>query len=181
MKILKRSITLTIGIWLIVLLAACQTGASTGNNQPYQPSENAPSSQPGQASGQGNTSNQGNPAPSGSGSNDGPFQVTRIDLSVSPTSMAGMNCGVVVNTLTYTAVFNFPDHTRGGTLKFSTIFRDASNTTIDHSESIDPGTVTYTYTFKVPLYLTNGRHPLGVSISVSDPNSGVSGHALPDG
>lgn len=47
-----------------------------------------------------------------------PFQVTSIDLSVHPASIAGMKCGTKL-TVTYTATFHVPANTTGGTVQFA--------------------------------------------------------------
>src|SRR5690242_14992111 len=47
-----------------------------------------------------------------------PFQVTSVDLSVLPSSIAGTVCGSSAS-FTYLATFHIPANTAGGTIQFS--------------------------------------------------------------
>src|SRR5262249_40721945 len=55
--------------------------------------------------------------PSGSCVQPGPFQVSAVSMTVSPTSIAGTRCGTFL-TVTYTALFHLAPNGAGGTIHF---------------------------------------------------------------
>jgi len=109
-----------------------------------------------------------------------PFRVTSVDLSVSPSSIAGATCGSVAS-FTYTAVFHIPAQTAGGTIQFSY--------TLNNGRSQTAGTLTAaagetSRTFK---FLSSGALPPdhtypGVAVvMVTSPNHISSPPAQPSG
>jgi hypothetical protein len=80
------------------------------------------------------------------------FQVTSIDLSVSPSSIAGMRCNSSV-TFTYTVTFHVAANSPGGTIQFMyTTNNGRSSTNSSVTASAGATTVTYKFTNSGVLY-----------------------------
>jgi hypothetical protein len=73
------------------------------------------------------------------------FQVTNIDLSVSPSSHVGMSCNSRVP-FTYTVTFHVAPNSRGGTIQFMYTTNNGRSST-NSSVIASAGTTTVTYTF----------------------------------
>jgi hypothetical protein len=109
-----------------------------------------------------------------------PFSVTSVDLSVTPTSIAGTTCGSSA-TFTYTATFHVAADSAGGTIQFAY--------TLNNGRSQTPGTVTVaagqtsaTYTFTSSGTLPPDHTYPGVAIvMVTSPNSVLSTSVQPSG
>lgn len=108
------------------------------------------------------------------------FQVTGVDLAVSPASIAGSACGSVAS-FTYTATFHLPAHTAGGVIQFSY--------TLNNGRSQTPGMVTAspnetspTFTFVSSGVLSaDHTYPGPALVMVTSPNTVISPAALPSG
>ena len=83
--------------------------------------------------------------PSGSCGASAAFQVTSVDLAVSPDSLAGIACGSSL-TLTYTVTFHIAAGGPGGTIQFSYTVNNGRGQT-NASIAVGPGQTTATYTF----------------------------------
>jgi hypothetical protein len=135
----KRSLlTLLILCSIMILIAAC--GASPSSAFPSQrpvsiaPTHGAISASPSVQ-----------PPPIDVSSSQVPFKVTRIDLSVSPKSIAELACGSPV-TVVYTATFHAVPNSAGGTLQFLYTW---NNGRVSPSASVTfhPGETTKTFSF----------------------------------
>lgn len=73
------------------------------------------------------------------------FQVTSIDLAVSPSSIAGMSCNSKI-TFTYTVTFHVAPNSPGGTIQFMYTTTNGRGST-NASVAVSPGTTTATFTF----------------------------------
>lgn len=73
------------------------------------------------------------------------FTVTRVDLSVTPTSIAGTTCGTFL-TVTYTATFHLAPNGPGGTIHFNYTVNNGRGTTVA-SVTVAQGQTTATYSF----------------------------------
>ena len=83
--------------------------------------------------------------PTGTCVSSAAFQVTNIDLSVSPSSIAGMSCNSSV-TFTYTVTFHVAPNSHGGTIQFMYTTNNGRSST-QSSVTASAGTTTVTYTF----------------------------------
>jgi len=83
--------------------------------------------------------------PTGTCVSSAAFQVTTIDLSVSPSSLVGMSCNSSV-TFTYTATFHVAPNSPGGTIQFRYTINNGRSST-NSSVPTSAGTTTVTYTF----------------------------------
>ena len=109
-----------------------------------------------------------------------PFSVTSVDLSVSPTSIAGTTCGSLAS-FTYTAVFHIPAQTAGGTIQFAY--------TLNNGRSQTSGTLTAAAgeTSKTFKFVSSGTLPAdhtypGVAIvMVTSPHNVSSPPVQPSG
>ena len=73
------------------------------------------------------------------------FKVMRIDLTVSPSSIAGLACGTAA-TVTYTATFWIAPDSVGGTIAFEYTW-DYRRSSTSASVTVAPGQLTATYSF----------------------------------
>jgi len=83
--------------------------------------------------------------PTGTCVSSAAFRVTNIDLSVSPSSIAGMSCNSSV-TFTYTVTFHVAPNSHGGTIQFMYTTNNGRSST-QSSVTASAGTTTVTYTF----------------------------------
>lgn len=75
----------------------------------------------------------------------GTFQVTSVELSVTPTTITGLNCGTSL-TVTYTATFHLATNSPGGTIRFAYTVNNGRSST-PASLSVAPGQTSARYTF----------------------------------
>ncbi len=109
-----------------------------------------------------------------------PFTVSSVDLSVSPTSIAGMTCGSSAS-FTYTAVFHIPAQTAGGAIKFSYTLNNGRSQT-DSSVTINPGETSKTFTFTSSGALPSDHtYPGNAIVMVTSPNTLISSSVKPSG
>ena len=108
------------------------------------------------------------------------FQVTSVDLSVSPNSIGGKACGTSAN-FTYTATFHIPAQTAGGVIHFAY--------TLNNGRSQTPATVTvgagqtsqaYTFTSTGTLAPDN-TYPGEAIVMVTSPSQVQSPSVRPSG
>ena len=83
--------------------------------------------------------------PTGTCVSSAAFRVTNIDLSVSPSSIAGMSCNSSV-TFTYTVTFHVAPNSHGGTIQFMYTTNNGRSST-KSSVPASAGTTTVTGTF----------------------------------
>jgi hypothetical protein len=83
--------------------------------------------------------------PTGTCVSSAAFQVTNIDLSVSPSSLVGMSCNSSV-TFTYTVTFHVAPNSHGGTIQFMYTTNNGRSST-KSSVTASAGTTTVTYKF----------------------------------
>lgn len=98
-----------------------------------------------------------------------PFKVTGIDMTVNPSSIAGMVCGQSI-TVTYTATFHVAANSPGGTVQFNYTVTNGRGT-MPASLSFAPGqtTKTYAFTWQGKLSQDNVYPGLG-GVVTSSPN-----------
>jgi hypothetical protein len=97
------------------------------------------------------------------------FQVTSVDLAVSPTSIAGKACGTQI-TVTYTATFHIAPNSPGGTIQFSYTVNNGRGST-SASITVSPGQTTATYTFTWSGQLPSDHtYPGNGGVITSSPN-----------
>lgn len=108
--------------------------------------------------------------PSGSCVVSGPFQVTSVGMSVSPSSIANRACGTFL-TVTYTATFHIAANGAGGTIQFQH--------TINNGRASTPGsivvaqgqtTASYTFTWSGNLPIDH-TYPEQGGVLVQSPNA----------
>jgi len=83
--------------------------------------------------------------PSGSCGMGAAFQVTSVDMAVSPTTIAGKTCGTPL-TVTYTATFHIAANSPGGVISFEYTVNNGRGST-SATVTVGPGETTKTYTF----------------------------------
>jgi hypothetical protein len=83
--------------------------------------------------------------PSGSCGMGAAFQVTKVDMAVSPTTIAGKTCGTPL-TVTYTATFHIAANSPGGVISFEYTVNNGRGST-SATVTVGPGETTKTYTF----------------------------------
>jgi hypothetical protein len=108
------------------------------------------------------------------------FQVTGVDLAVSPSSIAGRACNTSI-TLTYTATFHVAPGSGGGAIQFMWTANNGRSST---NASIDflPGQTTKTYTFTVTGTLAPDHTFPGIAeVITTGPNSVNSPQVQPTG
>lgn len=109
-----------------------------------------------------------------------PFSVTSVDLTVSPTSIAGATCGSPA-TFTYTATFHIPAHTAGGAISFGYTLNNGRSQT-PAEVTVSPGATSATYTFTSSGVLpADHTYPAPAEVMVTSPTSVLSPSALPSG
>jgi hypothetical protein len=108
------------------------------------------------------------------------FQVTSIDMAVSPISIAGKACGTPI-TVTYTATFHIAAYSPGGTIQF-TVTENNGRSSSAASITVAPGQTTKTYSFawsgNLPLDHT---YPGLGGVMTSSPNALTSPLVQPTG
>jgi len=109
-----------------------------------------------------------------------PFQVTTIDMSVSPDSIEGETCGTQL-TVTYTATFNVPPNSPGGTIHF-TYTTDGGSTSKPAVVQFDKGQTSKEFQFTSTGALDqNGSFPKAGQVTSTSPNSISSQIIVPSG
>ncbi len=109
-----------------------------------------------------------------------PFSVTSVDLSVTPTSIAGKTCGSLAS-FTYTAIFHIPAHTAGGTIQFAyTLNNGRSQTTGTVTAGADETSKTFTFVSSGTLY-PDHTYPGTAIVMVTSPNNVISPSVKPSG
>jgi hypothetical protein len=108
------------------------------------------------------------------------FQVTGVNLAVSPTSIAGRACGTQI-TLTYTATFHIAAGGPGGTIQFAYTTNNGRSQT-NASTVVSPGQTTKTFTFTSSgTLLADHTFPGNAIVMVTSPNNLISAGAKPSG
>lgn len=108
------------------------------------------------------------------------FSVTGIDLSVNPSSIAGMACNSSVN-LKYTVTFHVAPNSPGGTIQFMYTTNNGRAST-SGSVSVAAGATTATYTFDDSGVLyTDHTFPGIAEVIASSPNQANSPQVKPTG
>ena len=97
------------------------------------------------------------------------FQVTKIDMAVSPTSIQGLSCGTSI-VVTYTATIHVAANSPGGTVQFSYTVNNGRGQT-PASITFSPGQTIRTYTFTWSGALpADHTYPGPGGIQVTSPN-----------
>ncbi|OLC62283.1 MAG: hypothetical protein AUH89_01505 [Ktedonobacter sp. 13_1_40CM_4_52_4] len=118
--------------------------------------------------------------PTGTCVSSAAFQVTNIDLSVSPSSIVGMSCNSSV-TFTYTVTFHVAPNSRGGTIQFMyTTNNGRSSTNSSVTASAGTTTVTYKFTSSGVLY-PDHTFPGTAEVITTSPNKVNSPQVKPAG
>ena len=108
------------------------------------------------------------------------FQVTGIDLSVSPSSIAGMSCNSKI-TFTYTVTFHVAPNSSGGTIQFMYTTTNGRGST-NASVAVGAGLTTATYTFTSTGILSSDHTFPGIAEVIStSPNQVSSPRVQPAG
>ena len=109
-----------------------------------------------------------------------PFQVTTINLSVSPLSIEGMPCGTQLN-VTYTATFNVLAKGPGGAVQF-TYTTDGGRNSKTGVVQISPGQTSMQFPFTSSGTLAkNGAFPGAGQVTTTSPNTMSSQAVTPSG
>jgi hypothetical protein len=118
--------------------------------------------------------------PTGTCVSSAAFQVTNIDLSVSPSSLVGMSCNSRV-TFTYTVTFHVAPNSRGGTIQFMyTTNNGRSSTNSSVIARAGMTTVTSTFTRSGVLSLDH-TFPGIAEVITTSPNQVYSSQVKPAG
>jgi len=108
------------------------------------------------------------------------FQVTQVDMTVSPTSIQGLSCGTSV-VVTYTATIHVAANSPGGTVQFSYTVNNGRGQT-PASVTFSPGQTVRTYTFTWSGALpADHTYPGPGGIQVTSPNQLTSTLVAPTG
>jgi hypothetical protein len=109
-----------------------------------------------------------------------PFQVTTINLSVNPLSIAGKSCGTQL-TITYTATFNVLPKGPGGAVQF-TYTTDGGRNSQTGVVQFSPGQTSMKFQFPASGTLElNGAFPGAGQVTTTSPNTISSQAATPSG
>ena len=109
-----------------------------------------------------------------------PFKVTSVDLVVNPNSIAGKVCGSSAS-FTYTATFQIPANTTGGTIQFQYTLNNGHSST-NASVAVSPGETTKIYTFSSSGTLSPDHTYPGIAeVLVNSPNTVSSPQVKPAG
>jgi hypothetical protein len=109
-----------------------------------------------------------------------PFQVTTINLSVEPLSIAGKSCGTQL-TVTYTATFNVLSKGPGGAVQF-TYTTDGGRTSKTGVVQFSPGETSMKFQFPASGTLElNGAFPGAGQVTTTSPNTISSQAVTPSG
>ncbi|HEY0754428.1 MAG TPA: hypothetical protein VGD98_10730 [Ktedonobacteraceae bacterium] len=108
------------------------------------------------------------------------FQVTKIDMAVSPASIQGLACGTMV-TVTYTGTMHVAANSPGGTVQFSyTVNNGRGQTPASLVFKAGETSKTYTFTWSGALPLDH-TYPEPGGIAVTSPNQLISPLVVPTG
>ena len=108
------------------------------------------------------------------------FQVTKIDMAVSPTSIQGLSCGTSI-VVTYTATIHVAPNSSGGTVQFNYTVNNGRGQT-PASINFGQGETTKTYTFTWSGALpADHTYPEAGGIQVTSPNQLTSSLVGPTG
>lgn len=108
------------------------------------------------------------------------FQITSVDMKVSPASLAGRVCGTQT-TVTYTATFHIAPNGSGGVLRFEyTVNNGRGSTPVSLSVAAGQTTVTYSFTWKGALPADHTAPGEG-GVIVASPNQITSSLVSPTG
>jgi hypothetical protein len=108
------------------------------------------------------------------------FQVTNIDMAVSPTSIQGLSCGTSI-VVTYTAAIHVAPGSSGGTVQFSYTVNNGRGQT-PASITFSPGQTVRTYTFTWSGALpADHTYPGPGGVQVTSPNLLTSSLVRPTG
>ena len=108
------------------------------------------------------------------------FQVTSVDMEVSPTSIAGLACGTQT-TVTYTATFHLAPGGPGGAIQFEyTTNNGRSSTNASITVTAGQATATYSFSWSGQLPADHTSPGLG-GVMVSSPNQVGSPMVAPTG
>ena len=108
------------------------------------------------------------------------FQVTKVDMTVSPTSIQGMSCGTSI-VVTYTATIHVTANSPGGTVQFSYTVNNGRGQTLANI-TFSPGQTIRTYTFTWSGALpADHTYPGPGGIQVTSPNQLTSPLVAPTG
>jgi hypothetical protein len=108
------------------------------------------------------------------------FQVTRVDMTVTPASIQGMACGTTV-TVTYTATIHVAANSPGGTVQF-TYTTDNGRGSTPASVTFSPGQTVQTFKFTWSGALPADHTSPGLGgIQISSPNQLTSSMVKPTG
>jgi len=108
------------------------------------------------------------------------FQVTKVDMTVSPTSIQGLSCGTSI-VVTYTATIHVAANSPGGTVQFSYTVNNGRGQT-PASITFSPGQTVRTYTFTWSGALpADHTYPGPGGIQVTGPNQLTSLLVAPTG
>jgi hypothetical protein len=120
------------------------------------------------------------PASSSATTSGSAFQVTAVTMSVSPASISGMACGTNT-TVTYTAVFQVPAGSTGGTVQFTyTVNNGRGQTPASITFGAGETSKSYSFTWSGPLPADHTYPSLG-GVQVSSPNQYTSRLVQPTG
>jgi hypothetical protein len=98
------------------------------------------------------------------------FQVTSVDMAVTPESINGLTCGTQL-TVTYTATFHVAPNSPGGTVKFYYTVNNGRGST-PASVTFAPGQTVQTYNFTWSGALpTDHTYPEPGGVQVTSPNA----------
>jgi hypothetical protein len=108
------------------------------------------------------------------------FQVTKVDMTVSPTSIQGLSCGTSI-VVTYTATIHVAANSPGGTVQFSYTVNNGRGQT-PASITFSPGQTIRTFTFTWSGALpADHTYPGAGGIQVTSPNQLTSPLVAPTG
>ncbi len=118
--------------------------------------------------------------PSGSCVSGAAFQVTGVDMAVSPATLTGLTCGTQT-TVTYTATFHIAPGGPGGTIQFEYTTNNGRGST-NASVSVAAGQITATYSFTWSGQLpADHTAPGNGGVIVTSPNQVNSALVAPTG
>jgi hypothetical protein len=119
-------------------------------------------------------------APTGQCTSAAAFQVTGVDMTVSPASIQGLACGTSV-VVTYTATIHVAANSPGGTVQFSYTVNNGRGQ-MPASITFSPGQTVQTYTFTWSGALpADHTYPEPGGIQVTSPNQLTSSLVAPTG
>jgi hypothetical protein len=118
--------------------------------------------------------------PTGQCRSSAAFQVTKVDMTVSPTSIQGLSCGTSV-VVTYRATIHVAANSPGGTVQFSYTVNNGRGQT-PASITFSPGQTIRTYTFTWSGALpADHTYPGPGGVQVTSPNQLTSPLVAPTG